>query len=525
MNTVTRSQRGSINHNHVMVVVCIALAAVVSAMASLNVALPSIARGTGASQTQLEWVIDAYSLMFASLLLPAGAIGDKFGRRRALIVGLAIFGVGSAVAMTADSATELIFLRGLLGLGASLVMPATLSTITTTFSAERRAQAVSVWAGVAGGSAILGLVASGLVLEHWSWKAVFAINVVLAAVALIGAVRVVPESSDPDAPKLDLVGGLIAVVGLLALVFSIIEAPEKGWLSVSTLTGLVAGIAVLAAFVAWEFHHEHPLLDPRVFRLRTLSAGSLSIFIQFFAFFGFTFGMIQFLQGVRGDSPLIASVSVLPLGLTLIPISRVTPRLAERFGRRAVCVAGLIFMAIGLGDLAQISAGSTYWSIVIALVLLGMGMGLAMTPATSAITEALPATQQGVGSALNDLSRELGGAFGIAVIGSVLTATYRSHLHLPGVSPTLAATARASFGVASHIGGTVTKHAQVAFVSGMHAALYFAAGAALLGAVLVAVLLSGPLADRKEAKAPPREAGGGGRTQHRRRPASRLSSE
>ena len=345
-------------------------------------------------------MIDAYSLMFASLLLPAGAIGDKFGRRRALIVGLAIFGVGSAVAMTAESATELILLRGLLGLGASLVMPATLSTITTTFSAERRTQAVSVWAGVAGGSAILGLIASGLVLEHWSWKAVFAINVVLAAVALIGAVRVVPESSDPDAPKLDLVGGLIAVVGLLALVFSIIEAPEKGWLSVRTITGLVAGLAVLVGFLAWEFHHEHPLLDPRVFRLHTLSAGSVSIFIQFFAFFGFTFGMVQFLQGVRGDSPLIASLSVLPLGLTLIPISRVTPRLAERFGRRAVCVAGLTFMAIGLGDLAQISRSSTYWSIVIGLVLLGVGMGLAMTPATSAITEALPASQQGVGSAL-----------------------------------------------------------------------------------------------------------------------------
>jgi EmrB/QacA subfamily drug resistance transporter len=484
MRMITQPERGSVNPALVTAVVCIALAAVVSAMASLNVALPSIARGTGASQTQLEWVIDAYSLMFASLLLPAGAIGDKFGRRRALIVGLVIFGAGSAVAMTAESATELILLRGLLGLGASLVMPATLSTITTTFPAERRAQAVSVWAGVAGGSAILGLIASGAVLEYWSWKAVFAINVVLAAVALVGALRVVPESSDHDAPRLDFVG-----------------APEKGWLSVSTVTGLVVGVSVLVGFIAWELHHPHPLLDPRVFRLRTLSAGSLSIFIQFFAFFGFTFGMVQFLQGVRGDSPLIASVSVLPLGVTLIPISRVTPRLSQRFGRRAVCVAGLTFMAIGLGDLAQISGGSAYRSIVIGLFLVGVGMGLAMTPATSAITEALPATKQGVGSALNDLSRELGGAFGIAVIGSVLTATYRSHLHLPGVSPTLAAIARASFGVASHMGGTVTTHAQVAFVSGFHAALYFASCAALLGAVLVTILLGGQKATKKPSKA------------------------
>jgi EmrB/QacA subfamily drug resistance transporter len=491
MSTLTRPGPGPVNHNLVTAVVCVALAAVVAAMASLNVALPSIARSTGASQTQLEWVIDAYSLMFASLLLLAGAIGDKFGRRRTLIVGLAIFGAGSAVAMTATSATELILLRGLLGLGAALVMPATLSTITTTFPAERRAQAVSVWAGVAGGSALLGLIASGAVLEHWTWKAVFAINVVLAAVALAGTLRVVPESADPDAAKLDVGGGLIATCGLVALVFSIIEAPDKGWLAARTVTGLLVGIAVLVGFVAWELRQQHPLLDPRVFRLRTLSAGSLSIFAQFFAFFGFTFGMLQFMQGVRGDSPLIASVSVLPLGLTLVPISRVTPSLAAHLGRRAVCVGGLALMAIGLGVLAQMSGSSAYWSIVCGLVPLGAGMGLAMTPATSAITEALPVAQQGVGSALNDLSRELGGAFGIAVIGSVLTATYRSHLHLPGASAPVAAKARASFGIAVHLGGTVATHAQAAFVSGMHTALYFASGAALFGALVVAVLLHG----------------------------------
>ena len=301
--------------------------------------------------------------------------------------------------------------------------------------------------------------------------------------------RFIPESADPGAPKLDIGGGLIAIGALLALVFSIIEAPEEGWLSARTLTGLLAGMAVLVGFVAWELHQQHPLLDPHVFRLRTLSAGSMSIFIQFFAFFGFTFGMLQFMQGVRGDSPLIASVSVLPVGLTLLPISRLTPSLAAKFGRRAVCVGGLVLMAVALGELAQMSQDSAYWAIACDLVPLGAGMGLAMTPATSAITEALPATQQGVGSALNDLSRELGGAFGIAVIGSVLTATYRSHLHLPGASPAVAARARASFGVAAHLGGTVTSHAQAAFASGMHTALNSASGAALLGALVVAILL------------------------------------
>ncbi|MGO9659832.1 MAG: MFS transporter [Acidimicrobiales bacterium] len=234
---------------------------------------------------------------------------------------------------------------------------------------------------------------------------------------------VVPESADPDAPRLDIGGGLIATGGLVALVFSIIEAPEKGWLAARTVTGLLAGFVVLVGFVAWELRQAHPLLDPHAFRLRTLSAGSLPIFVQFFAFFGFTFGMLQFMQGVRRDSPPMASVSVLPLGLTLMPVSRVTPKLAEHFGRRAVCVGGLALMAIGLGVLAQMSGTSAYWAIVCGLVPLGAGMGLAMTPATSAITEALPAAQQGVGSALNDLSRGLGGAFGIAVIGSVLTAT------------------------------------------------------------------------------------------------------
>jgi EmrB/QacA subfamily drug resistance transporter len=491
MNSKTSADPRSTNHTLVTAVVCLALAAVVAAMASLNVALPSIARGTHASQTQLAWVIDAYSLIFASLLLPAGAIGDKFGRRRALIVGLVIFGVGSAVAMTASSATELILLRGILGVGAALVMPATLSTITTTFPEERRAQAVSVWAAVAGGSAILGLIASGAVLEHWSWKAVFAINVVLAAIALIGTLRVVPESAEADAPKLDLGGALIAVVALVALVFSIIEAPEKGWLSAQTIIGLAGGVVMLAGFVVWELRQEHPLLDPRVFLIRELSAGSISIFIQFFAFFGFTFGILQFLQGVRGDSPLLASVSVLPLGLTLMPTSRLTPGLAIRFGRRAVCMSGLVLMAVGLAVLAQMTKDASYWLTVAGLVPLGAGMGLAMTPATSAITEALPSAQQGVGSALNDLSRELGGAFGIAVIGSILTATYRSHLHLTDVPTAVAAQAHASFGVASHIGGTVTAHAQSAFVSGMHAAMYSASAAALIGALIVGLLLRG----------------------------------
>src|SRR5215469_8449729 len=208
----------------VTAVVCVALGAVAAAMASLNVALPDIARSTQATQTQLEWIIDGYSLVFAALLLPGGALGDRYGRRRALLAGLAVFGGASAVAMTASSANELIFLRGLIGLGAALVMPATLSTITGTFPPAERTRAVSVWAAVAGGSALLGLLGTGVLLEWFSWRSAFAVNVVLAVIAIAGTLRFVPESSHPGAPPFDKAGALLAMTGLAALVFSIIEA-------------------------------------------------------------------------------------------------------------------------------------------------------------------------------------------------------------------------------------------------------------------------------------------------------------
>jgi MFS family permease len=317
--TTSRPGRRRVNTSIVTAVVCLALGAVAAAMASLNVALPDLARSTQATQTQLEWIIDAYSLVFAALLLPAGALGDRYGRRRALIAGLVIFGGASAVAMTASSANELIFLRGLIGVGAALVMPATLSTITGTFPPAERTRAVSVWAAVAGGSALLGLLCSGVLLEAFSWRSAFAVNVVLAAVAVLGTLCFVPESSHPDAPSLDRGGALLAMLGLVALVFSIIEAPEAGWLAARTLGGIAGGLAVLAVFAGWELRQPHPMLDPRHFRSLRLSAGSLSIFIQFFAFFGFTFVTLQYLQGVRGDSPLVAALSVLPLAATMMP--------------------------------------------------------------------------------------------------------------------------------------------------------------------------------------------------------------
>ena len=470
-------------------VVCLALAAVVAAVSSLNVALPGVARATHASQTQLAWVIDAYSLVFAALLLPAGAIGDRYGRRRTLIAGLVIFGAGSAVAMTAHSAAELIGLRAVLGLGAALVMPATLSTITGTFPGAQRTRAVSVWAAVAGGAAVLGLLTSGLLLQVWSWPSVFGLNVVLAGAAIVGTIRFVPESADPETPRVDLIGAILSVLGIVALVYSIIEAPNQGWGSARTLAGLAAGAVILVGFIAWEWRRRAPLLDPRVFARRGLAAGSLSIFVQFFALFGFIFIVLQYLQLIRGDSGLVSAVSMLPMAATLMPAARLAPALVARLGARKVCATGLALIAAAMAVLSQLTPASGYWLLAVGLVVLGAGMGLATTPATSGITAALPAAQQGVGSALNDLSRETGGAVGIAVLASVLTATYKSHLSLAHVPAAQAAAARSSVAVATHLGGTVAVQAQTAFADGMQLALLIAAGLVAVAAVIVALLM------------------------------------
>ena len=497
----TRRPSEPSHHRAITAVVCIALAAVVSAMSSLNVALPEIARSTHAGETQLTWIIDSYSLVFAALLLPAGAIGDRFGRRMTLLLGLGIFGSASAVAMTVDGAHGLIALRAVLGLGAALVMPATLSTITGTFPPAQRVKAVSVWAGVAGASAVLGLLCSGVLLEFWSWRSIFALNLVLAAVAIVGTVRVVPESADPASPKLDLIGAALAVVGLVTLVFSIIEAPTYGWDAGRTLAGLAGGLAVLVVFVVVELRRRHPLLDPRIFTRRRLSAGSVSIFVQFFAFFGFVFVVLQYLQLVRGDSALRSALLMLPMAAAMMPTARLAPALVARLGSRAVCVTGLVLISSALLVLAQLGANSSTWLLVGGLVPLGIGMGAAMTPATSAITEALPASQQGVGSAMNDLARELGGALGIAVVGSVLSSTYHSHFALPqtvrGLPTDLADKARESVAMATHVGGPVADAGRAAFVDGLHAGLLVGSLAALLAAIGVALLLPRSNADEE----------------------------
>jgi MFS family permease len=315
------------------------------------------------------------------------------------------------------------------------------------------------------------------------------VNIVLAVVAIIGTLRLVPESADPDAPRVDWVGAGIAVAGLGVLVYSIIEAPTEGWSSLRTTLGIAVGAVLLAGFVAWELHTDEPLLDPRLFKHRAFAGGTLSLTLQFFAFFGFIFLLLQYLQLVLHDSPLVAAISLIPMALGMMPSARFgAPKLVARIGTGRTCALGLFVAAAGFVWLATLDASSGYWALLAGLLPLGAGMGLAMTPATAAVTDALPRDKQGVGSAMNDLSRELGGALGIAVLGSILQSTYRNHLDVGNLPGAAAEHARSSLALASRLGPSVAHSAQGAFVDGMQYAMYGSAAAVAAAGVAVLIL-------------------------------------
>jgi EmrB/QacA subfamily drug resistance transporter len=456
----------------VLVTMCLALATVVSAVSSLNVALPDLARATGASPTELQWVVDAYALVFAGLLLPAGALGDRLGRKRVLLAGLVIFGGGALVATTLSAPGPLIAVRAVMGLGAALIMPTTLSVITATFPAGERDRAVGAWAGVAGGSALLGLLVAGTLLEWFSWSSVFALNVVLAAVAVAMTIRFVPAGA-PERVALDPVGGMLSALGLGGIVWAFIEGPTRGWGDDLVVAGFALGALLIAGFVVWELRRTTPMLDPRLFALRGFSAGSLSVFVQFFTIFGLIFVLLQFLQLVLGYSPLEAGLALAPMAAVMIALAPRVPRLVERVGVRPVGPTGLGLIAVGMLVLSTMDAGSSYWHLLVGGLILGAGMALAAPPATTAIVSSLPDAKQGVASAVNDTAREVGGALGIAVLGSVLAAKV-GHLG-PGMNP-------------------------ADFVDGFSAALRVGAAVVLAGAAIVALRAPGRRSDPSRVK-------------------------
>jgi EmrB/QacA subfamily drug resistance transporter len=478
-----------------------ALALVVAAVPALNVALPSLTESTDASMSQLQWVVDAYALVFAGLLLPAGALGDRYGRKPVLVAGLLVFAVGAALAALSSSPQALIGLRGLMGVGAALVMPTTLSIITTSFPKEQRGRAVGAWIGVAGAGAVLGLLTSGTLLEIWEWQSVFWLSSVLGLVVALLANRLIPNSQEANAPRVDYVGGLLSVLTLTGVVFGAIEGPERGWSDSVTLGAFALGAVSLVAWVWWGLKATDPLLDPRLFARRGFSTGVVSIALQFFVFFGFIFLVVQYLQLVLGYSSFQAGLALIPMAMVLGGLSRRVPHLATRVSRRPLAVAGLGLMGVGMGVLSQLGTDSSYWLLLAGIVPIGAGMALATAPATTDIVSAVPANKQGVASAVNDAAREVGGTLGIAILGSLLNQRYRSGVSdaAPPDAPSgLVDAARESLsgalGIAGRLGeqGTsLADHARHAFVDGMDLAFVVSAGTLFAVAVVFMVLIPG----------------------------------
>jgi EmrB/QacA subfamily drug resistance transporter len=469
-------------------VLCASLLAIVVDNTIVNVALPTLAGDLGADIRDLQWVVDAYTLVFAGLLLLAGALGDRFGRRRMLLAGLGIFGAASGGAGYAGDVDGLIFARAGMGAGAALIMPATLSLLVSLFSdARERSMAVGIWAATAGVGVALGPVVGGFLLDHFWWGSIFIVNVPLVAVAIVAGHRLLPESSDPVARRIDWTGAGLSGVGLVALVWAVIEAPAKGWTSTPVIGAGAIAVAALAAFVLWQRRTDEPLLDVQLFRNARFTAASSTIMVLFFALFGFLFLSTQYLQFVLGYSPLGAGVRALPYAGPMIVFAIGSARLVAWLGTKRVVTAGMLLFSAGLAVAATVSTGSGYGRLAIAMILMGAGMGLAGAPATESILGSLPPERANLGSAVNDTTRELGGALGVAIVGSVMSSLYAAKLSdaLPAsVSPADAAAARESLGAGAQMGPDIANAAREAFVQAMSGASIVVAIVAAAGAFM-----------------------------------------
>jgi EmrB/QacA subfamily drug resistance transporter len=496
-----RRPDGHPRRKRILLVLCLSLLVVVIDNTALNTALPTLARVLHAGTSSLQWIADAYTLCFAALLIPAGALGDRFGRRRSLLAGLTIFAIGSLGAAVSSSANVLIGMRVVMGLGAAFVMPATLSILNSVFPPKERPQAIAAWSAVAGVGIVVGPTLGGLLLSHFWWGSIFLVNIPLVALALFGVLRTVPETAESDGRRLDVVGTVLVAASLFAVVDAIIEAPVRGWLVPLTGIEALGGLFALAVFAWWELRVDNPLVDLRVFRSRPFSAAAGSVTIVFFALFGSLFVLTQYLQLVHGYSPLAAGLRALPFALAMGAVSPISTGLAKRLGIRIVIPAGMALMGLGLLDLSTAGVHTTYPPLALAVAIMGAGMGLVMAPASTTIMTAVPAHQAGAGSAVNDTIREVGGALGVAVVGSLSAAAYHSHLttalaghHAPAVVVKIATSSiAAADAVGSHVGGVAGSElvdaAHQAFTTAMSTGMRVAAAVALAGAVTSMVLL------------------------------------
>jgi DHA2 family multidrug resistance protein-like MFS transporter len=459
-----------------LAIMCLSLVLVVMSVSGLNTALPTMQRDLGASASELQWIVDAYAVVFAGLLLTAGALGDRFGRRRALLAGLAVFGVGAFAGGLATDASQVIASRAVMGIGAAFIMPATLSIITAIFPPHERARAIAVWAGFAGAGASIGPIVTGALLEGYWWGTTLLVNVPVVLAIMAAVMVFAPNSRDETKTPLDPVGALLSLVGLSTLIFGIIQGPEDGWTSTTVIGAFLVAGAALASFVRWERRSDHPMLPLTLFQNRRFSTGSGVITVAFFVMFGFFFLATQYLQFARGYSPLEAGLAGLPLALAFVAVSPRSAALAERYGAARVMALGLAIVAAGFALLSNLSTDTPYLLIATAFAVLGAGMGITAAPATNEIMTSVPLSKAGVGSAVNDTTRELGGALGIALLGSVANSVYRSSIDLDGVrlSPGARAAAEESIGAASGVadvapGGTeVTAQAATAFTDALN---------------------------------------------------------
>jgi EmrB/QacA subfamily drug resistance transporter len=458
----------------------------------LNVALPTIQEELDAGAGELQWIVDSYLLVYAGLLLAAGALGDRFGRRRALIAGLVTFGLGSILAAISPGTTEVIASRALMGIGAAGIMPTTLSIITNVFPDHERPKAIAIWAAVAGMGVAIGPVSGGWLIEHTDWRGIFLFNVPAVLVSIVAALALVPESRDESARTVDVLGAGLSVAGLAALVWALIEAPDRGWTSAIILGAFAAAAVIFAVFVWWERRVAQPLLEVSVFRNLRFTAASLSIAFIFFALMGVMYFLTTYLQTVLGLSALDAGVRMLAIAAGIVVATRSSVRLVERIGTKVAVAGGLVIVAGALVMLTGCDTGTGDAQLCLVLALMGAGMGLAMSPATEAIMGSLSPERAGIGSAMNDVVREVAGTLGIAVLGSLLTSSYGSGMDsaVAGLPADAAAAAADSVGGAHQIGSPeLVAAANQAFVDAMSTTASIAAGIAIAGALIAAMFL------------------------------------
>jgi EmrB/QacA subfamily drug resistance transporter len=485
-----------------LAVICLSVFVISVDATIVNVALPTLSRDLDADTAQLQWIVDAYTLVMAGLLLSAGSLSDRYGRRGFLSGGLAVFAITSAVAAQANSADALIAARAAMGVGASVIFPTTLALITNIFTDPvPRAKAIGLWAAMVGVGVAAGPITGGWLLEHFWWGSIFFVNVPIAVVAIVGGVLFVPTSRDPATPPVDVAGLILSAIGVTALVYTIIEGPTYGWTSGRSIAGFGLAAAVLSVFAWWERRRRYPMLDLSVFANRRFSGGSLAVTAGFLTLFGFIFVITQYFQFIKAYSAFETGVRLLPVAVSIAVASVVGPRLVEKVGTTTVVAGGLAVFAAGLGWAATVDAGTSYLEIATQMVFLGGGLGLTTAPATEAIMGSLSADKAGVGSAVNDTTREFGGTMGVAIVGSVFASVYTGRLAENPVVAALPADARVALGqsmaAAQRVIGQLPpvrvadiRHAvESAFLDGLWVGSLVCAGIALAAAAIVAVLL------------------------------------